>query len=120
VVRYYPEGIEQTMKSKKEKVCLKQPVFVPLKEGKRNYDLDETGNLVLAKQGKIMFTCSACQKQCLGYPITQVDMSFDVLDSNYGAAEWNDGKKYCGAECMLTALRESVFLIFDEIENGDR
>jgi hypothetical protein len=73
-----------------------------------------------ASNGKVMFTCSACHKQCHGHPLTQVDMSFEVLDSNYGAADWNAGKEYCGAECMLKALRESVFLIFDEIENGDR
>ena len=57
--------------------------------------------------------CSECKKECKN-PITKVDMSFDTGDMRLGAADWDDGKRYCGVKCMMKALtREAYEVIRD-------
>jgi hypothetical protein len=41
-------------------------------------------------------------------PFTRLEVSFDFGSARYGAAEWDSGKQYCSATCMLAAIEKGI------------
>ena len=52
--------------------------------------------------------CSTCRKIISCLPFTRLEASFDFGSARYGAAEWDSGKQYCSATCMLAAIEKGI------------